>query len=331
VGDGGALVGINYKHPGLTRSQFFKTPGKTPSHTIRGKLLTEMEGVHMEGAAGSGWYIEYHDQIEPSVIAIELAFSEYIETLGSLVAPMAAQKIAEIYEAGGKPKWIPNTPSWRRFKKESGYDPRTMHMTGKLEERVAELSAHLRSWYDDNSGVLFFNGLDEGFRGAEYVWIHEFLGIPRGQSRGVQNMVRRPFIMQGLLMALQAFASADVDAIQTAVERIPDGVTSINIEVVSGPVTPPPVENQYLWHETSLHISLISLLWWIIPPSKMLMVFGAAMDAISVVEGKLLKPRYLSLWVTAYVKGQVSARAGLFATEKQARRKGRRYIYRGRG
>lgn len=199
-------------------------------------------------------------------------------------------------------------------------------MTGTLEERVAELSMHLRSWYDKNTGTFLFGGLDEGFKGAEYVWIHEFIGIPRGRSRGVQDMVRRPFIMQGLMIAIQSLVNVGEDISKEAFERIPQSVKNVEVDITPA-ITP--TDSQYAWHQTRLHITLISLLWWLIPPSKILMVFGAAMDAMSFASGKLLEQRYLSLWITAYAKGQLAARAGVFATEKQARRKGRRYIWRG--
>lgn len=307
---------INFNNPALARSRFYTVPGKTATHRA--------VGMFPKGR-GSGWYIDYEDQIHPTCVAVELAFDEYIEALSAMVAPKAAAEIAKIYEEGGRPKWVSNTPSWRKFKTEHGHDSRTMHMTGKLEGRIAELSTHLKSWYDKNTGMFMMQGLDEGFSGADYVWIHEFIGIPRGTNRGVQDMVRRPFIMLGLMMAIQGLAGAD-DVMQEALSKAPHSVKNIDVNLVPAIV---PVESQYAWHTLRLHTTLISLLWWLIPPSKLLMLFGATMDAASLASGKLLQGRYLSLWVTAYVKGQVAARAGVFATEKQARRKARRYVWRG--
>ena len=91
------------------------------------------------------------------------------------------------------------------------------------------------------------------------------------------------------------------------------------------------VLQQYAWHQTKFHTSLISLIWWVLPPSKMLAVYGASMDALAFSTGELLTPRFLSAWATAYFKGKVGGAAGIATTEKMLRRGVRRRIWRGRG
>jgi len=68
-------------------------------------------------------------------------------------------------------------------------------------------------------------------------------------------------------------------------------------------------------------------MWWFFPPSKMLAYYGMTMDLLSVLSGKLLEDRYMSLWLQAYIRGVAAARLGLVGSEKAARRKFRGTIY----
>ena len=248
---------------------------------------------------------------------MEDVFSEGVRALARGAAAAMAEEIKEIYEAGGEPEWEPVTPNWLYYKAMHGYDTRTMHQTNALWGNVQELHLRLHSFYEPVSGTFAIEGLDTAFLGTEYVWRHELVGVGA-------NRTRRPFIMQGILRTLNTMAMGDEFLLQL-IGMLHNQQVPMEVRLAPGGVSV--VQSQYAWHKTRFHSSIISLLWWLLPPSKVLAWYGATMDIAGIASGKLLEPRYLSLWITAYLKGTMAARAGLVATEKQLRRKGRRGLW----
>jgi hypothetical protein len=275
------------------------------------------EGV--DAQATGGYAITYYDQLTPGAMTIDIMLDESVISVANEAAGVMADEIREIYDEGGRPTWDPVVDWWLKRKKELGWDLRTMHMSGDLETNVHNLKWSLRSYYEPKTGVFVIEGLDEAFDGTEYVWIHELLGV--GKSR-----IRRPFIFQGMMKTLQAMVVVEEFLLRTSAvmaERVPP----MRIKLTPTAV---PIESQYAIHKTRFHTSFISLLWWVLPPTRLLAIYGAAMDVLGVTSGKLLEARFIGMWVTAYLKGILAARMGLIATEKQGRRLARRTIYRGR-
>ena len=262
-----------------------------------------------------GWTVTYYDQLTPGVQMIEIGIDENARVASQYTNDAIADSIRKIYDSGGKPTWAPNGQTWKEFKSKRGYDTRVMHMSGDLEMNVHNLRHTLHSRYDPKTHMFTLDGLEAAFYGTEYVWPHELVGAP-------YSGIRRPFIYQGIMEGLQATILVN-DMMNKTVEKLAEKVPPIKVSI--SPMAP--LTSEYAMHKARLHMGLLSLLMWVLPPSKVWAIYGGAMDVASVASGQLLEARYLSLWVTAYLKGMLAAKAGFIASEKQGRRLIRRKMW----
>jgi hypothetical protein len=279
---------------------------------------TGIKPKHALAGQPRGWAVTYYDQITPGVQMLEIGMDAGIIMSSDEANAAIADEIQKIYDAGGEPTWQPAGPSWLEFKSKKGYDMRTMHMTGALEANVHKLRNTLHTHYDDKTGMFTLGGFETAFAGTEYVWAHELVGAP-------WSGVRRPFIYQGIQRGLQAAEMVSTMIHQTT-ESLAMEVPPIRISVAP----PEPLGMAYARHRTRLRLGFLSLLMWVIPPSKVWALFGAATDLLAAGTGKMFESHFLSQWITAYLKGMLAAKAGAIATEKQARRAFRGRLWRGR-
>lgn len=255
-----------------------------------------------------GWTVTYSDQLTPGIQMIEIGIDEGARLASAQASDAIADEIQRIYDVGGEPTWEEVGQSWYDFKVSEGFDLRTMHMTGALEKNVHNLRHTLHSRYDPKTSMFTLGGFENAFHGTEYVWLHELVGAP-------MSGIRRPFIYQGIERGLQAAGMVDA-MINEAVGEIATEVPPVQVSIV--PAEPLPMA--YARHKTRMRLGLLSLLMWVIPPSQVWALFGAASDLLAAGTGKMFESRFLSMWITAYLKGMLAAKAGFIATEKQGRR-----------
>lgn len=265
-----------------------------------------------------GWAVTYSDQLTPGVQMIELGISEGSRTIVEQADELIADEIAAIYDAGGEPTWEEAGPSWKEFKASKGYDPRTMHMTGALETNVHNLRNTLHTHFDEKTGMFTLGGFETAFAGTEYVWWHELAGAP-------MSGIRRPFIYQGIERALRATAMAS-----KMVNRVVANIATKVPPVVVSIAPPEPLPMAYAAQKARMHLGLLSMLMWVIPPSQVWMLLGIASDLIGAGTGQLMQSRFLTMWIMAYLRGMLAAKVGVVATKKQGRRLFRRKAW-GRG
>lgn len=256
-----------------------------------------------------GFSVTYYDQITPGIQMIETGIDAGLTMTSDMADEAIGDEIQKIYDAGGDPTWPQAGPSWRKFKANKGFDPRTMHMKGDLERNVHNLRHTLHSHYEPKTGMFTLAGFESAFLDTEYVWLHELVGAP-------MSGIRRPFIMQGIERGLRAVAMTDA-MINEVVGNLATEVPPVRISIAP----PEPLPMAYARHKTRMHMGLFSMLMWVIPPSKAWALIGAASDLLAAGSGKMFESRFLSQWITAYLKGMLAAKAGFIATEKQARRK----------
>ena len=256
-----------------------------------------------------GWAVTYYDQLTPGVQMIEVGIDEGARVVTEQADELIADEIAAIYDAGGEPTWEEVGRSWYDFKAGNAYDLRTMHMTGALEMNVHNLRASLHTFYDTKTGMFTLGGFDTAFAGTEYVWWHELVGAP-------MSGIRRPFIYQGIERALRATAMAN-KMVNKVVENLATKVSPVVVYIAP----PEPLPMAYAKHRSRLHIGLLAMLMWVMPPSKVWMIMGVASDLVGAGTGQLMESRFLGMWIMAYLRGMMAAKAGGVATKKQARRK----------
>ncbi len=269
----------------------------------------------IRGKFPQGFSVTYSDQLTPGIQMIEIGIDAGLQMTSEQASNAVADEIQNIYDAGGKPTWKAPGPSWRDFKAKKGYDPRTMHMKGDLERSVHDLRHTLHSKYDPKTGMFVLGGFEAAFVGTEYVWLHELVGAP-------MSGIRRPFIVQGIQRGLQAAAMTNA-MINEVVGDIATNVPPVTVSIAP----PEPLGMAYGRHKTRMHLGLFAMLMWVVPPSKVWAMIGAASDLLAAGTGKMFESRFLSQWITAYAKGMLAAKGGFIATEKQARRKGRGRIW----
>lgn len=356
----------------MAESKFWEMGYNRPQWSKHGQFATQSEHVRMPARLkGSGWAIDYVDDITPGAMAFDAMLDGGIIQAAKQVGPIMAEQIKEIYDKGGEPTWKPASPAWVRYKANAGFDTRTMHMSGDLSTNVDNLDQTLRSDYNPKTGLLTISGFDYAFDGSEYVWYHELVGVGRLKTR-------RPFIIQGVVKTMRALTMISTFIARVG-DRLAEQAPPFVIDIVKPPPGGVPIESmrksmksalagqltvvgspkarsrmmsarflaasskrtiprnlasdvlqQYAMHQTKFHTSLISLIWWVLPPSKMLALYGASMDALAFSSGELLQPRFISAWATAYFKGKAGGLMGVATTEKMARRGVRRKIYMGR-
>ncbi len=280
-----------------------------------GPTQTFLPSVLEDAKFPPGWNVTYYDQLTPGIQMIEIGIDEGTRISVMQASDAIADDIQKIYDAGGEPTWTPAGKSWQEYKARAGFDPRTMHMSGDLETNVHNLRHTLHSNYEPKTGMITIAGFDAAFDGTEYVWLHELIGAP-------MSGIRRPFIVQGMQRALQAVAMTDA-MINEVVGKLATEVPPVRVSIAP----PEPLGMAYARHKTRMHLGLFALLMWVVPPSRVWAIMGAASDLIAAGTGKMFESRFLSQWITAYAKGMLAAKAGLIATEKQARRKGRGRIW----
>lgn len=288
-----------------------------------GPTQTFLPSVLEDAEFPPGWSVTYYDQLTPGIQMIEIGIDEGARMTAEQADDAIGDEIQKIYDAGGEPTWRPAGPTWQEYKARSGFDPRTMHMTGALETNVHNLRHTLHSHYDSKTGMITLAGFDVAFNETEYVWLHELIGAP-------MSGIRRPFIVQGIQRGLQAVAMTDA-MINEVVGKLATEVPPIKISIARPGLPPEPLAMAYARHKTRMHLGLFALLMWVVPPSRVWAIMGAASDLIAAGTGKMFESRFLSQWITAYAKGMLAAKGGFIATEKQARRKGRGRIWERRG
>jgi len=280
-----------------------------------GPTQTFLPSVLEDAKFPEGWNVTYSDQLTPGIQMIEMGIDEGTRVVSEKSADAIADEIQKIYDAGGDPYWKPAGPTWQDYKARKGYDMRTMHMSGNLEKNVHNLRQTLHSTYEPKTGMITLAGLDMAFAGTDYVWMHELIGAP-------MSGIRRPFIVQGIERGLRVTAMVD-EMVNEVVAKIAMKVPPVNVSIAP----PEPLGMAYERHKTRMHLGLFALLMWVVPPSKVWALMGAASDLLAAGTGKMFESRFLSQWITAYAKGMLAAKAGFIATEKQARRKGRGRIW----
>jgi len=318
---------------------------------------------------GAGWTISYFDDITPSTMMVEFAMDEAMTAIAVQLGPIMALRMQEIYHAGGEPTWKPDSASWLAYKasgksyrgRKGPFDLRTMHMTGDLEKEVDMLQQRLHTFYNSQTGQLVITGLDDAFSDAWYVWFHELSGIPTGSDRS--GRLRRPFIMQAILESLRSFNMTGASFAQWADDQATKGLEDFHIKLVeAGIITPGgatpaqsfsqgasslstgvrigtpglgrigPIEDvnsQYEWWKSKYKFGLMALLWWVLPPHKILAVYGAVMDLKAFATGEL-SDAFLKGWLFALAKGKAGGMVGAPTTRKMQRRAFRRRLWRGR-
>jgi len=319
------------------------------------------------GLQGAGWTVLYDDGLMPASITIDNAIKGGLNVVGEAMGKMAAQGIIDIYDAGGRPTWQPVSPGWLRIKMEAGFDARTMHMTNNLEHVVHMLPWTLTSGFNPLNSRAMFGAitlnLDRAFAQANYVWVHELIGVGRYK-------VRRPFIFQGLMKGYAAATRSLQKLIEILDNQIPvfDN-TNWNFPIVltrggklkTAPAAPAataaagrrttpittrpralpfvvpqmpamitPIGEQYAIHEAVFTPRVMGIIWWLMPPSKLWAVYGATSDIMAFVSGELLTPTFFAAWGGAFLRGKAGGVMGVPTTKKMVRRGFKRRLWRGR-
>jgi hypothetical protein len=169
--------------------------------------------------------------------------------------------------------------------------------------------------------------------------------------------------MQGIMDALRGFNLAGASFATWADEQATKGTMEFRIRLVEAGILPPSglgtpaqafavggarissppkvaitgarfgkvaaIESQYDWWKSRYKISLMALIWWILPPHKILAVYGAMMDMKAFATGEL-SDAFLKGWLFALAKGKAGGMVGIPTTRKMQRRAFRRRIWRGR-
>lgn len=298
--------------------------------------------------------VDYIDPALDAAISVTAAVAKYRAAARELLTQTWQAAIIKEFVSGPS-RWTPLSPGYASWKMRQkfwspvktgggktvgrkvtrwGSGMADLTLKGKVRHNVFHKGRDAVGGHSRAANPSYRVDATKQFRSTPYIWLHEF---------GQGNIPMRDFIrraQEAVAPALSGLAVTEGLVIHRALEG--DGtvsprrlrVTSVGPGAIAPGVAATPMMGKM---ETKGKFSFGWLtrwfshpVWWVVPPSKVLLYMGIASDVRTILVRGIQVERMVVPFVSQWGIGMAGARAGIPLTKKQTRRKTRRRIWKGR-